>query len=245
VFIKDDSILSTVRPQGRATSNRKLRNCELTSTTTPKSQRKVPQSRRLKANDRERLRMHALNAALDRLRQVLPVVSSPHVTDDATVSTSFISTCSSQGNLSDIGESTSGGGSGSCKSSSARLTKIETLRYAYSYIRALKETLRSIDENDIMTGSSSGSVICQLPEGHDCSSYGGASSITPSPTTPTADCYWPAVESPPIDEAWTYWATNQSHQLPCSSNLWQSCPIGGYRPTTSCCEQKRTVYDIY
>ncbi|EPQ07388.1 C-X-C motif chemokine 14 [Myotis brandtii] len=56
-------------------------------------------SRRVKANDRERNRMHNLNAALDALRSVLP--SFP---DDT------------------------------------KLTKIETLRFAYNYIWALAET---------------------------------------------------------------------------------------------------------
>ncbi|GAA6111148.1 neurogenin-3 [Tachysurus ichikawai] len=58
-------------------------------------------SRREKANDRERHRMHNLNSALDALRRVLP--SFP---DDA------------------------------------KLTKIETLRFAHNYIWALMETLR-------------------------------------------------------------------------------------------------------
>ncbi|MBZ3880761.1 Neurogenin-1 [Sciurus carolinensis] len=62
-------------------------------------------SRRVKANDRERNRMHNLNAALDALRSVLP--SFP---DDT------------------------------------KLTKIETLRFAYNYIWALAETLRLADQ---------------------------------------------------------------------------------------------------
>nr|XP_014332032.1 PREDICTED: LOW QUALITY PROTEIN: neurogenin-1 [Bos mutus] len=57
------------------------------------------------ANDRERNRMHNLNAALDALRSVLP--SFP---DDT------------------------------------KLTKIETLRFAYNYIWALAETLRLADQ---------------------------------------------------------------------------------------------------
>nr|XP_006116148.1 neurogenin-1 [Pelodiscus sinensis] len=62
-------------------------------------------SRRVKANDRERNRMHHLNAALDELRSVLP--SFPEDT---------------------------------------KLTKIETLRFAYNYIWALSETLRLADQ---------------------------------------------------------------------------------------------------
>uniref|UniRef100_A0A8D3APE5 Neurogenin 3 n=1 Tax=Scophthalmus maximus TaxID=52904 RepID=A0A8D3APE5_SCOMX len=56
--------------------------------------------RRVKANDRERHRMHNLNSALDALRSILPALP-----DDA------------------------------------KLTKIETLRFAHNYIWALTETL--------------------------------------------------------------------------------------------------------
>uniref|UniRef100_A0A803TE51 BHLH domain-containing protein n=1 Tax=Anolis carolinensis TaxID=28377 RepID=A0A803TE51_ANOCA len=65
---------------------------------------KAKRSRRVKANDRERHRMHALNSALDALRGVLPTFP-----DDA------------------------------------KLTKIETLRFAHNYIWALSETLRLAD----------------------------------------------------------------------------------------------------
>uniref|UniRef100_A0A8C4KKJ0 Neurogenin 1 n=1 Tax=Dromaius novaehollandiae TaxID=8790 RepID=A0A8C4KKJ0_DRONO len=61
--------------------------------------------RRVKANDRERNRMHHLNSALDALRSVLPTFP-----DDA------------------------------------KLTKIETLRFAYNYIWALSETLRLAEQ---------------------------------------------------------------------------------------------------
>ncbi|XP_038651764.1 neurogenin-1 [Scyliorhinus canicula] len=64
----------------------------------------VKRSRRTKANDRERNRMHNLNSALDDLRGVLPTFP-----DDA------------------------------------KLTKIETLRFAHNYIWALSETLRLAD----------------------------------------------------------------------------------------------------
>ncbi|XP_048472396.1 neurogenin-3-like [Rhincodon typus] len=66
---------------------------------------KQRRSRRMKANDRERNRMHHLNDALDALRAVLP--SFP---DDA------------------------------------KLTKIETLRFAHNYIWALTETLRLAEQ---------------------------------------------------------------------------------------------------
>lgn len=57
--------------------------------------------RRMKANVRERHRMHNLNSALDALRSILPALPED-----------------------------------------AKLTKIETLRFAYNYIWALTETLR-------------------------------------------------------------------------------------------------------
>uniref|UniRef100_A0A3B4Y6A5 Neurogenin 3 n=1 Tax=Seriola lalandi dorsalis TaxID=1841481 RepID=A0A3B4Y6A5_SERLL len=62
--------------------------------------------RRMKANDRERHRMHNLNSALDALRSILPALP-----DDA------------------------------------KLTKIETLRFAHNYIWALTETLRMADQH--------------------------------------------------------------------------------------------------
>jgi len=65
---------------------------------------RVKRTRRLKANDRERNRMHNLNSALDHLRCSLPTFP-----DDA------------------------------------KLTKIETLRFAHNYIWTLTETLRLLD----------------------------------------------------------------------------------------------------
>ncbi|XP_044151947.1 neurogenin-3 [Bufo gargarizans] len=67
---------------------------------------KQKKNRRVKANDRERNRMHNLNSALDALRSVLPAFP-----DDA------------------------------------KLTKIETLRFAHNYIWALSETLQMADHN--------------------------------------------------------------------------------------------------
>ncbi|XP_060943803.1 neurogenin-3 [Limanda limanda] len=62
--------------------------------------------RRVKANDRERHRMHNLNSALDALRSILPALPED-----------------------------------------AKLTKIETLRFAHNYIWALTETLRMADHH--------------------------------------------------------------------------------------------------
>ncbi|XP_044229238.1 neurogenin-3 [Thunnus albacares] len=61
--------------------------------------------RRMKANDRERHRMHNLNSALNALRSILPALPED-----------------------------------------AKLTKIETLRFAHNYIWALTETLRMGDQ---------------------------------------------------------------------------------------------------
>ncbi|OCT71921.1 neurogenin-3 [Xenopus laevis] len=72
---------------------------------------KQRKNRRLKANDRERNRMHNLNSALDSLRSVLPTFP-----DDA------------------------------------KLTKIETLRFAHNYIWALSETLRMADQSLLSSG---------------------------------------------------------------------------------------------
>jgi len=68
---------------------------------------RVKRTRRLKANDRERNRMHNLNSALEHLRCSLPTFP-----DDA------------------------------------KLTKIETLRFAHNYIWTLTETVRLLDAQD-------------------------------------------------------------------------------------------------
>ena len=70
---------------------------------------KLKKNRRVKANDRERNRMHSLNEALDTLRNVLP-----------------------------------------CPSDDAKLTKIETLRFAHNYIFALSQTLKVCELNEKM-----------------------------------------------------------------------------------------------
>lgn len=71
---------------------------------TAETAQRLQKSRRLQANNRERTRMHNLNAALDALRDALPTFPED-----------------------------------------ARLTKIETLRFAHNYIWALTETLRLAD----------------------------------------------------------------------------------------------------
>ncbi|XP_063080480.1 neurogenin-2 [Cavia porcellus] len=72
---------------------------------TAETAQRIKRTRRLKANNRERNRMHNLNAALDALREVLPTFPED-----------------------------------------AKLTKIETLRFAHNYIWALTETLRLAEQ---------------------------------------------------------------------------------------------------
>ncbi|XP_006889055.1 PREDICTED: neurogenin-3 [Elephantulus edwardii] len=91
-----------------STTTRKLRG-RLGGRSRPKNELALSRqrrSRRKKANDRERNRMHNLNSALDALRGVLPTFP-----DDA------------------------------------KLTKIETLRFAHNYIWALTQTLRLADHS--------------------------------------------------------------------------------------------------
>lgn len=76
----------------------------------PQRSVRAKRARRLKANDRERRRMHHLNTALDRLRCTLPTPAAA--------------------------------------AEDTRLTKVETLRFAHSYIWMLTETLKLLDLHD-------------------------------------------------------------------------------------------------
>ncbi|XP_038648984.1 neurogenin-2-like [Scyliorhinus canicula] len=87
----------------------------------PKVVQKIKKSRRIKANNRERNRMHNLNGALDALREVLPAFPED-----------------------------------------AKLTKIETLRFAHNYIWALTEALRLAEP---LVGGPAGELVgCLGPE---------------------------------------------------------------------------------
>lgn len=87
----------------------KKRRYSKTKVKSPEVVAKIKRTRRVKANDRERNRMHSLNGALDTLREVLPTNN-----DDA------------------------------------KLTKIETLRFANNYIWALSETLKMLEMQEHM-----------------------------------------------------------------------------------------------
>jgi len=86
------------RPRNRGGTSGKTRSRG--SARSPMQVQRIKRVRRVKANDRERNRMHMLNHALDKLRCVLPTFPED-----------------------------------------TKLTKIETLRFAYNYIWALSQTL--------------------------------------------------------------------------------------------------------
>ncbi|XP_015267363.1 PREDICTED: neurogenin-2 [Gekko japonicus] len=112
------------------------------TTKTAETVQRLKKSRRLKANNRERNRMHNLNAALDALREVLPTFPED-----------------------------------------AKLTKIETLRFAHNYIWALSETLRLADH-----GGASGLFSEALLAGAD-------GSPSPAPSS-ASSASWSCTTSP-------------------------------------------------
>ncbi|OQR68761.1 neurogenin-1-like, partial [Tropilaelaps mercedesae] len=91
-------------------------------------QQKGKRSRRLRANDRERNRMHHLNDALDQLRTVLPVCISPPSSSSP-----------------DAGSPECSSDAGVDQDSRLKLTKIETLRFAHNYIYALMQAIKMLD----------------------------------------------------------------------------------------------------
>ncbi|XP_016298387.1 neurogenin-2-like [Sinocyclocheilus anshuiensis] len=99
-----DSIDSATKECSSTVNEENTRSKRMKKKMPVKSASRQRGNRRVKANDRERHRMHNLNSALDTLRSVLPTFP-----DDA------------------------------------KLTKIETLRFAHNYIWALSETLRIAD----------------------------------------------------------------------------------------------------
>nr|XP_004658578.1 neurogenin-2 [Jaculus jaculus] len=118
---------------------------------TAETVQRIKKTRRLKANNRERNRMHNLNAALDALREVLPTFPED-----------------------------------------AKLTKIETLRFAHNYIWALTETLRLADHCGAGAGLSGAlfSEAVLLSPGAGGGAQGG-SADSPSPSSS-----WSCTDSP-------------------------------------------------
>ncbi|XP_032043115.1 neurogenin-2, partial [Aythya fuligula] len=108
---------------------------------TAEAAQRLKRSRRLKANNRERNRMHHLNAALDALRDVLPTFPED-----------------------------------------AKLTKIETLRFAHNYIWALTETLR------LAGGAAAAAAARAGPDGGLEASPSPASSCSPAPSASPYAC---------------------------------------------------------
>lgn len=98
----------------------------------PSLVQKLKKNRRLKANDRERNRMHTLNKALERLRDKLPVSGTSSIV--ATNNEETMSNCAN------------------------KLTKIETLRYSVNYIQALKNLLQ-LDYSEPGSSKSSESML--------------------------------------------------------------------------------------
>ncbi|XP_040275806.1 neurogenin-2 [Bufo bufo] len=120
---------------------------------------KVKKTRRLKANNRERNRMHHLNSALDELREVLPTFPED-----------------------------------------AKLTKIETLRFAHNYIWALSETLRLADQ---VHGCTTTPMLIQdsppspspSASSWSCTSPSSSSeSLSPASSTSDILDYWPPAD---------------------------------------------------
>lgn len=126
-------------------------------------------NRRMKANDRERNRMHNLNSAMDALRSVLP--SFP---DDA------------------------------------KLTKIETLRFAHNYIWALTETLRMADH------------LSQNQTHHDTKAHfqapGTCMLDLGSPASMYSSDWDPAAYSPFSQDAGGHTTDSSGEEFPCRPN---------------------------
>ncbi|XP_043925831.1 neurogenin-1 [Protopterus annectens] len=146
----------------------------------------IKRTRRVKANDRERNRMHNLNSALDELRSILPTFP-----DDT------------------------------------KLTKIETLRFAYNYIWALSETLRLADLH-LESDSSSRVVlpvvlnVCQAEQQSPhspCSDSGSwMSAASPSHSSPalSSSCCSFSPSSPATSEDFCHRPSESMFSLHCS-----------------------------
>uniref|UniRef100_A0A8C4Y1G3 Neurogenin 2 n=2 Tax=Gopherus TaxID=38771 RepID=A0A8C4Y1G3_9SAUR len=147
-------------------------------TKTAETVQRIKKSRRLKANNRERNRMHNLNAALDALREVLPTFPED-----------------------------------------AKLTKIETLRFAHNYIWALTETLRLADHCGAagLPGALFPEAVLLSPGGAPASSPSPASSWsrTNSPLSSASSSSYSCTLSPasPASDM-DYWQPDQPRYAP-------------------------------
>ncbi|CAO2600015.1 NEUROG2 [Lemmus lemmus] len=138
---------------------------------TAETVQRIKKTRRLKANNRERNRMHNLNAALDALREVLPTFPED-----------------------------------------AKLTKIETLRFAHNYIWALTETLRLADHCGALFSeavllspgaalSASGDSPSPSSSSWSCTNSPASSSASSTSTSPYSCTLSPASPGSDVD----YW----------------------------------------
>ncbi|KAM9142553.1 neurogenin-2 [Pangshura tecta] len=143
---------------------------------TAESVQRLKKSRRLKANNRERNRMHNLNAALDALREVLPTFPED-----------------------------------------AKLTKIETLRFAHNYIWALTETLRLADHCGAagLPGALFPEAVLLSPGGAPASSPSPASSWSCSASPLSSASAYSGTLSPasPASDM-DYWQPDQPRYAP-------------------------------
>uniref|UniRef100_A0A8C5VJQ8 Neurogenin 2 n=1 Tax=Microcebus murinus TaxID=30608 RepID=A0A8C5VJQ8_MICMU len=122
---------------------------------TAETVQRIKKTRRLKANNRERNRMHNLNAALDALREVLPTFPED-----------------------------------------AKLTKIETLRFAHNYIWALTETLRLADHCGGGGGGGAGLPGALFPDAALLSPGGAGAALSSGGDSPSPASTWSCTDSP-------------------------------------------------
>ncbi|XP_044538229.1 neurogenin-2 [Gracilinanus agilis] len=155
---------------------------------TAETVQRIKKTRRLKANNRERNRMHNLNAALDALREVLPTFPED-----------------------------------------AKLTKIETLRFAHNYIWALTETLRLADHCGAGgvgggAGGLPGALFSDAAAAAALLSPGGASAVLSScgADSPSPASTWSCSDSPA-----------SASRTPSSSTSPYSCTLSPASPASS------------